>query len=256
MLTAGIDIGSISTKAAVLADGKLLGSRVIFTGYNSEAAGKRAFEKLLDELGLEASAIRRIVSTGYGRSSVKFVDKAVTEIICHGTGAHFLNPLIRSVIDIGGQDSKAIVLDENGKVKNFAMNDKCAAGTGRFLEVMANALEADLDGFGEMSLKADRPASISSLCTVFAESEVISLIAKGESRANIIAGIHESIAARVSALANRVGIVPPVVMTGGVAKNAGVVKALEKKLGVPIEVSPFAQVNGAIGAAIIAAGLR
>ncbi len=256
MLTAGIDIGSISTKAAVLADGRLLGSRVIFTGYNSEAAGKRAFEKLLDELGLEASAIRRIVSTGYGRSSVKFVDKAVTEIICHGTGAHFLNPLIRSVIDIGGQDSKAIVLDENGKVKNFAMNDKCAAGTGRFLEVMANALEADLDSFGEMSLKADRPASISSLCTVFAESEVISLIAKGESRANIIAGIHESIAARVSALATRVGIVPPVGMTGGVAKNAGVVKALEKKLGVPIEVSPFAQVNGAIGAAIIAAGLR
>ncbi len=256
MLTVGIDIGSISTKAAVLADGKLLGSRVIFTGYNSEAAGKRVFEELLGELGLEAPAVRRIVSTGYGRNSVKFVDKAVTEIICHGTGAHFLNPLIRTVIDIGGQDSKAIVLDENGKVKNFAMNDKCAAGTGRFLEVMANALEADLDGFGEMSLKAERPASISSLCTVFAESEVISLIAKGESRFNIIAGIHESIAARVSALANRVGIVPPVVMTGGVAKNAGVVKALEKKLGVPIEVSPFAQVNGAIGAAIIAAGLR
>ncbi len=256
MLTAGIDIGSISTKAAVLADGKLLGSRVIFTGYNSEAAGKRVFEELLGELGMEAPAVRRIVSTGYGRNSVKFVDKAVTEIICHGTGAHFLNPLIRTVIDIGGQDSKAIVLDENGKVKNFAMNDKCAAGTGRFLEVMANALEADLDGFGEMSLKAERPAGISSLCTVFAESEVISLIAKGESRFNIIAGIHESIAARVSALANRVGIVPPVVMTGGVAKNAGVVKALEKKLGVPIEVSPFAQVNGAIGAAIIAAGLR
>ncbi len=256
MLTAGIDIGSISTKAAVLADGKLLGSRVIFTGYNSEAAGKKVFEELLEELGLEVSAVRRIVSTGYGRSSVKFVDKAVTEIICHGTGAHFLNPLVRSVIDIGGQDSKAIVLDEHGKVKNFAMNDKCAAGTGRFLEVMANALEADLDSFGEMSLKADRPAGISSLCTVFAESEVISLIAKGESRVNIIAGIHESIAARVSALANRVGIVPPVVMTGGVAKNVGVVKALEKKLGVPIEVSPFAQVNGAIGAAIIAAGLR
>jgi len=214
MLTAGIDIGSISTKAAVLADGKLLGSRVIFTGYNSEAAGKKVFGELLEELGLEVSAVRRIVSTGYGRSSVKFVDKAVTEIICHGTGAHFLNPLVRSVIDIGGQDSKAIALDEHGKVKNFAMNDKCAAGTGRFLEVMANALEADLDSFGEMSLKADRPAGISSLCTVFAESEVISLIAKGESRVNIIAGIHESIAARVSALANRVGIVPPVVMTG------------------------------------------
>jgi predicted CoA-substrate-specific enzyme activase len=256
MITAGIDIGSISTKAAVMAEGKLLGSRVIFTGYNSELAGKKVFEDLLSELGLEAPAIRRIVSTGYGRNSVKFVNKAMTEIICHGAGAHFLNPRIRSIIDIGGQDSKAIVLDENGKVKNFAMNDKCAAGTGRFLEVMARALEVDLDGFGELSLKADRPAKISSLCTVFAESEVISLIAKGESRVNIIAGIHESIAARVSALANRVGIVPPVVMTGGVAKNIGVVKALEKKIGIPVEVSPYAQVNGAIGAAVIASGLK
>ncbi len=256
MITAGIDIGSISTKAAVLDDGKILGTRVIFTGYNSELAGCKVFEDLLKELGLEKSAVWKTVSTGYGRNSVTFVDKAMTEIICHGTGAHFLNPRTRSIIDIGGQDSKAIVLDEAGKVKNFAMNDKCAAGTGRFLEVMARALEVDLDGFGALSLKAGNPSKISSLCTVFAESEVISLISKGEKRENIIAGIHESIAARVSAMANRVGIVPPVVMTGGVAKNIGVVRALEKKLGVSVEVSPYAQVNGAIGAAVLARGMK
>ena len=133
------------------------------------------------------------------------------------------------------------------------MNDKCAAGTGRFLEVMARALEVDLDAFGEMSLKADQPAAISSLCTVFAESEVISLIARGERRENIIAGIHESIGSRVIAMAGRVGITEPVMMTGGVAKNIGVVRALEKKLGKPIRVSTNAQVNGAIGAALIAA---
>jgi predicted CoA-substrate-specific enzyme activase len=196
------------------------------------------------------------VSTGYGRNSVKFMDKAMTEIICHGAGAHYLNPRTRSVIDIGGQDSKAIVLDEKGKVKNFAMNDKCAAGTGRFLEVMARALEVDLDGFGALSLRAGDPSRISSLCTVFAESEVISLISKGEKRENIIAGIHESIAARIAAMTNRLRIAPLVVMTGGVAKNIGVVKALERKIGMAVEVSEYAQVNGAIGAALLAMGLK
>jgi predicted CoA-substrate-specific enzyme activase len=256
MITAGIDIGSITSKAAVLADGKLLGTRVIFTGYNSEVAGRRVFEELLEELRLDPSALRKIISTGYGRNSVTFVNKSMTEIICHGAGAHYLNPGVRSIMDIGGQDSKVIVIDEKGKVKNFAMNDKCAAGTGRFLEVMARALEVDLDGFGTLSLKAGSPSKISSLCTVFAESEVISLISKGERRENIIAGIHESIAARVAAMANRVGIVPPVVMTGGVAKNIGVVKAMEKKLGVSINVSPYAQVNGAIRAAVLAMGIK
>jgi len=256
MITAGIDIGSISTKATVLSDGKLLGTRLIFTGYNAEAAGRAVFEELLKELGLERSAIRRVISTGYGRNSVKFVDKAVTEITCHRAGAHYLDPLVRSIIDIGGQDSKAIVIDGKGKVKNFAMNDKCAAGTGRFLEVMARALEVDLEVFGNLSLRAGNPSKISSLCTVFAESEVISLISKGESRENIIAGIHESIAARVAAMANRVGMIPPLVMTGGVAKNAGMVKALEKKLGFSILVSGYAQVNGAIGAAVLAMNIK
>jgi (R)-2-hydroxyacyl-CoA dehydratese activating ATPase len=250
--TAGIDIGSITAKAAVMRDGVLLGTRVIFTGYNSEAAGRRVFEELLGELGVTPTAIGGIVATGYGRKSVTFADKALTEIMCHAAGAHYLDPSVRSLIDIGGQDSKAVVMDEKGRVKNFTMNDKCAAGTGRFLEVMARALEADLDEFGSLSLRAERPSQISSLCTVFAESEVISLIAKGESRENIIAGIHTAIASRVSAMASRVGLTAPVMMTGGVARNAGVVRALEAAIGMPVVVSPHAQVNGAIGAACLA----
>ncbi len=256
MITAGVDIGSITTKAAVLADGKLLGTKLGFTGYNSELAGRSMLEGLLKDLGMELSRIDRIVSTGYGRNSVKFSDKSLTEIICHAAGARFFNPRAMSVIDIGGQDSKAVLMDAGGKVKNFAMNDKCAAGTGRFLEVMARALEADLDRFGELSLQSQKPSAISSLCTVFAESEVISLISKGEKREDIIAGIHESIASRVWAMASRVGTAPPIVMTGGVAKNLGVVKALEEKIGSPLEISAYPQENGAIGAAVLAAGLE
>lgn len=255
MQTAGIDIGSITAKAAILEDGKIQGTKIIFTGYNAETAGLKVYEDLLGELGLAASAVHKIVSTGYGRNSVKFADRTFTEIMAHGAGAHFLNPAIRTIIDIGGQDSKAISLDGKGKVKNFVMNDKCAAGTGRFLEVMARALEVDLDEFGTMSLQSAKPAKISSLCTVFAESEVISLIARGEKRPDIIAGIHESIAARVSSMLARIGIAEPVMITGGVARNQGVVAALENKLGVTIAVSPHAQVNGAIGAAVLASTL-
>ncbi len=254
MITVGIDVGSISAKAALVKDNRLIGSRVILTGYNARNAGETVFNELLDELSVDRDKVDRIVATGYGRNSVDLAHKAVTEITCHAAGAYFQDPEIRCVIDIGGQDSKAIALDTNGRVKDFAMNDKCAAGTGRFLEVMARALELDLDAFGEMSLKADRPAAISSLCTVFAESEVISLIARGERRENIIAGIHESIGSRVVSMAKRVGIVDPVMMTGGVAKNIGVVRALEQKSGKPIRVSANAQINGAIGAALIAVG--
>mgnify|MGYP002682270170 FL=1 len=255
MLTAGIDIGSITAKAALLQDGKIIGTKITFTGYNAEAAGIKVYEETLAEAGLDRSAVAKIVSTGYGRNSVKFADRAFTEILAHAAGAHFVNNKVRTIIDIGGQDSKAISLDETGKVKNFVMNDKCAAGTGRFLEVMARALEVNLDEFGAMSLRARQPAKISSLCTVFAESEVISLIARGEQRPQIIAGIHESIAARVSSMLARVGVAEPVMITGGVARNEGVVHALEKKLGVKIEVSPYAQANGAIGAAVLAATL-
>ena len=253
MITVGIDIGSISTKAAVLENKEILATRVIMTGYNARKAGEQVYSDVLSALDLAPERIDRIIATGYGRNSVDFAHKAVTEITCHAAGAHFLHPTIQSIIDIGGQDSKAIVVDSDGRVKDFAMNDKCAAGTGRFLEVMARAMEVDLDAFGKMSLEADDAATISSLCTVFAESEVISLISKGEKRSNIIAGIHESIAARVLAMGNRIGIRAPIMMTGGVAKNIGVVHALSQKLNTEIAVSENAQVNGAIGAALIAA---
>lgn len=251
-ITVGIDIGSITAKAAVLSEGKILGTRVQFTGYNAKKAGRDVMEGLLEEIGVPTGRVGRIVSTGYGRNAVDFAHKAITEITCHGAGAWFVNPEVRFVIDVGGQDSKVIRLDDTGKVVDFAMNDKCAAGTGRFLEVMARALEVDLDDFGELSLSGS-PAKISSICTVFAESEVISLIARGETRENIIAGIHESVASRISAMARRIGVVVPVMMTGGVAKNQGALQAMENKLGVPIEVSGYAQVNGALGAAILAA---
>jgi len=252
MLTVGIDVGSITAKAAVVENGKVIADKLILTGYNARHAGEHVFESIIQGLGIEASAIDKIIATGYGRNSVTMADRAVTEITCHAMGAHFLNPAVRSVIDIGGQDSKAIAVDGSGGVKDFVMNDKCAAGTGRFLEVMAKALEVDIDNFGPLSIQAEHPSKISSLCTVFAESEVISLISRGEKRENIIAGIHESIAARVVAMAGRTGLKAPIMMTGGVAKNIGVVKALEKKLGQPIEVFPQSQVTGAIGAALLA----
>ncbi|HQL01165.1 MAG TPA: acyl-CoA dehydratase activase [Smithellaceae bacterium] len=255
MITAGIDIGSITAKAALVQDGRILGDKVIFTGYNAAAAGKRVYEELLAEIGVTSKDVAKVVATGYGRNAVAFADKTFTEILAHAAGAHYADPRVKTIVDIGGQDSKAISLDDKGKVKNFIMNDKCAAGTGRFLEVMARAMEVNLDEFGSMSLASQAPAKISSICTVFAESEVISLIARGEKRPDIISGIHESIAARISAMLARVGVVEPVMITGGVAKNAGVVAALSKKLGVPIEVSPHAQQNGAIGAAILAAAL-
>ena len=252
MLTVGIDVGSITTKAAVAEDGLVIADKVASTGYNARLAGEKVFDDILEESGIRRASIDKIISTGYGRNSVAFADQAVTEITCHAAGAHYLDPGVRSVIDIGGQDSKAIAVNDTGSPLDFAMNDKCAAGTGRFLEVMARALEVDLDNFGSFSLKAQQPSPISSLCTVFAESEVISLISKGAKRENIIAGIHEAIAARTVAMANRVGFKPAIMMTGGVAKNIGVVRALEQKIGHKIEVSEKSQVTGAIGAAMIA----
>ena len=255
MIYAGIDIGSITAKAALIKNNRLLGTHVIMTGYDPINAGIKVFDALLKQSRISKTQISAIISTGYGRASVSFADKALTEIICHGTGAHFMNPEIRGIIDVGGQDSKAIFLDQEGRVENFAMNDKCAAGTGRFLEVMAKALEVDLEFLGDFSLAADKPSKISSICTVFAESEVISMIAKQERRENIIAGIHESAAARVAILANKIKIKKPVMMTGGVAKNKGMVNSLENRLGFKLIVGDLAQENGAIGAAVMASKL-
>ncbi len=255
MIYAGIDIGSITAKAALIKDNQLLATHVIMTGYDPINAGLKVFDTLLKQIKISKNQISAIISTGYGRASVSFADKALTEIICHGTGAHFMNSKIRGIIDVGGQDSKAILLDKKGHVENFAMNDKCAAGTGRFLEVMARALEVDLEQLGDFSLAADKPSKISSICTVFAESEVISMIAGQEKRENIIAGIHEAAAARVAILANKIKIKEPVMMTGGVAKNKGMARALENRLGFKLIVGESAQENGAIGAAVMASRL-
>ncbi len=253
MITAGIDVGSISTKAVIMEGDRILGAGIAPTGYKPEEAARRVMTEALAEIGLTEHKIDRIIATGYGRKSLSFAHKAITEITCHGAGASFLNPLVRFIIDVGGQDSKAILLNGQGKVANFIMNDKCAAGTGRFLEVMARAMGIHLAEMGELAASSSRPAKISSLCTVFAESEVISLIARGENRENIVAGIHEAISQRIAAMAHRLGLAHPVMMTGGVAKNSGVVKALENALGQPIAVSPLAQLTGAIGAALLAA---
>ena len=255
MICAGIDIGSITAKAALIKDNQVLGTHVILTGYNPLTAGIKVFETILKKMKISKAEISAIVSTGYGRASINFADKSLTEIICHGTGAHFINPDIQGIIDVGGQDSKAILLNKNGQVEDFAMNDKCAAGTGRFLEVMAKALELELNQLGNISLKSENPSKISSVCTVFAESEVISMIAGQEARENIVAGIHESAAARVAALATKINIKEPVMMTGGVAKNQGMVAALENRLGFNLIVGNLAQENGAIGAAVLASRL-
>jgi len=255
MISAGIDIGSNTAKAALIRDRTILGVRVIPTGYHHLKAGSGVFETLLQQVGVSRSDVSTIVATGYGRSSIDFADKAMTEILCHAAGAHFLDPDIRGVIDVGGQDSKAIALDDQGRVDNFAMNDKCAAGTGRFLEVMARALEVSLERMGEVGLTADNPSKISSICTVFAESEVISMIARQEKRENIIAGIHQAAAARVGILAAKIRLRGPVMMTGGVAKNRGMKAALETQLKQPLVISPHCQETGAIGAAVLASRL-
>ena len=255
MYYAGIDLGSITAKAVVMADGQILASAISFSGYNSAETARRVLAEALEAAGLARQAVVRLVATGYGRIRVPGADKQVTEITCHARGAYWLHPETRTVIDIGGQDSKGIALNGQGRVADFVMNDKCAAGTGRFLEVMARALEEDLDRFGELGLTAPRRAQISSTCTVFAESEVISQIAAGVPKDVIIAGIHEAIAARISGMVGRIAVCDQVVMTGGVARNASVVQMLEEKLGRQILVLPEAQITGAIGAALIAGEL-
>lgn len=252
MYFAGVDLGSLTAKAVIIKNGDIVCHRVIQSGYNSAENANRVMNSCLEDTTLTLEDLEYIISTGYGRVNVPFAHKQVTEITCHAKGANYLFPSARTVIDIGGQDSKAMSIDGTGRVKDFVMNEKCAAGTGRFLEVMAHALEVDLDSFGPLSLTSESPAKISSMCTVFAESEVISQIAQGLPKEDIIAGIHDAITSRVASMARRVPIAEDVVLTGGVSKNVGVVKALSKNLGYDIQVSELSQIAGALGAALLA----
>jgi len=250
---AGVDVGSLGTKTVILVDGEIAGYSILRTGINTEENGLHGLETALENAGLKREDLKYIVATGYGRISAPYADKTVTEITCHAKGAHYLHPQTRTIIDMGGQDCKAIRLDEDGNVTDFAMNDKCAAGTGRFLEVMANVFKVSLDELGPLSLRATEVLPVSSTCTVFAESETVSLLARGERPENIIIGIHHAIANRVGGMFSRVGIESDVFFSGGAAKNIGMRKALEDVLKVKIvEPKKDPQLVGAIGAAVIA----
>ena len=247
---AGIDSGSTTTNLAILdLEGSLRASAIVRTGPKARQGAEKALAAL-EGIGLDDLAA--VVATGYGRSHIPFATGQVTEITCHARGAHHLHPQARCVIDIGGQDSKVICLDEDGGVKNFVMNDKCAAGTGRFLEMMARVLEVELAEMGTLGLRWETDLTISSICTVFAESEVVSLIADNHSAADIVHGLNRSVAVKTAALVQRAGGCGPYLMTGGVARNQGVVQALEERLGAPLWIGDTPDLCGALGAALFA----
>jgi predicted CoA-substrate-specific enzyme activase len=258
MLVAGVDVGAATAKAVIVSDGKVVGQAVIPTGDRIVVAADKVTRLALEKAGMWRddfdfeARFDYIISTGYGRHGVPFANKAVTEIICHAQGAHFLLPATRTIIDIGGQDSKAIGLDERGNVINFVMNDKCAAGTGRFLEVMAQVLGVTIEELGPIALTSKNPCQISSTCTIFAESEMVSLRAEGKSREDLIAGIVKAVSSRVAVMGKTVGFKRDVVFTGGVAKNVGVKKALEEEIKMEILVPEEPQTMGALGAALLA----
>lgn len=252
MYTMGIDVGSASSKVVILEDGKdIVAAEVVQVGTGSTGP-QRALDSALSKSGLTLEDMTKIVATGYGRFALEEAHKQFSEISCHAKGIFFLVPTARTIIDIGGQDAKAIKLDNRGGVKQFFMNDKCAAGTGRFLDVMSRVLEVELSEMAEYDSRATDPATVSSTCTVFAESEVISQLSKGVAKENIIAGVHQSVASKACGLAYRGGVEDDVVMCGGVAQNAGVVRAISRELKRPVIVAPNPQITGALGAALFA----
>ncbi len=254
MICAGIDAGSRTIKV-VLIDGETLEVRtggIMDQGVEQDALAKKLFENALDESGISRDQIKRIVATGYGRNIVSIADTTVTEITCHAVGVCREIPEAMTIIDIGGQDSKLMHMTKEGNVRDFAMNDRCAAGTGRFLEVVASRLGVEINSLGEMVEKSRKPATISSMCVVFAESEIIGLLASGKSPQDIVAGVQASIATRIAAMAGS-NLTSPVIFTGGVAMVPGMAQALKQALGKEVRVAPDPMMTGALGAAILAA---
>ena len=247
---AGIDIGSTMTKAVILEDG-VIASVIGPTGPEQRRLANKVMEEALHKAGLSFDAMTYIVSTGYGRINVPFADKQVTEISCHAKGVSSLFPHARTIVDIGGQDSKAITIDHNGRVTNFIMNDKCAAGSGRFVEVIADTVGLKLEQMGDVSLQSTRPAQISNICTIWAQQEVASRLAEGVPIPDLIAGVHRSLADRVARMVKRLKLQKEVILTGGGGKNKGLVKALSEQLDCEILVPPEPLITGALGAALL-----
>jgi (R)-2-hydroxyacyl-CoA dehydratese activating ATPase len=249
----GVDVGSTQTKAVILSeDRKIVARALINTGANVSMAAERAFREAAVSAGIAPENIAYVVGTGYGRYKVNFGNAQITEISCHARGANLLFPKTRTVIDMGGQDAKGIRVGEEGDVKDFVMNDKCAAGTGRFLSNAAETVGLSLDKIGPISLEAKKPVRLSTVCAVFVESDIMSYLAEGKTVPDILGGVHSAIAARTVALVRRVGVDSEVTFTGGVSRNIGMVRALEAKLGLPVNVCDDSHYIGAIGAAIFA----
>ena len=251
-IVAGVDVGSTTAKGVILEGDRILGTSLSPVGVHIVKDAETALDAALEQAGVRRSELEFITGTGYGRYKIQFGNLVVTEISCHARGASFLFPGTRLVVDIGGQDTKAIRINAKGEVVDFAMNDKCAAGTGRFLDVCAGALGYDVAEIGARSLQARAPTRISSTCTVFAESEVSSYLSRGKDPRDILAGLHASIASRSLSLIQRVGAEAQVTFTGGVSRNQGMVAALRSRLGMDINVSPLSQFIGGIGAALFA----
>jgi len=247
---AGIDIGSTMTKVVIL-DKEIIASIVGPTGPEHRRLANKVMEEALKKADLPFDAMATIISTGYGRINVPFADKQITEISCHAKGVAHLFPGAKTLIDIGGQDSKGIKIGKNGRPVNFIMNDKCAAGSGRFLDILADALGVGIEELGPLSIAATEPVTISNICTVYAEQEVKSKLVEGVTLSDLVAGIHESLVSRVVRMVKRLKVEEEVVLTGGVAKNSGMVKALSDKLECPVTVPPDPFLTGALGAALL-----
>ncbi len=249
MISVGIDAGAATTKAVLLCENKIAGYTIIPTGFDFRKAGEAAYREVLSKCSIGESEVSKILATGYGRGSIGFADKTISEITAHARGAYYFFADVHAIIDMGGQDSKVIVT-EKGKVMDFLMNDKCAAGTGKFLEHTAKALEVSIEELGELALTSKNPAEISSMCTVFAESEVISLRAKGIKKEDIATGLVESIVQRITVMIKKLWIKDNVAFVGGVAKNPGIKAALEKELNMKLYVPAEPQITGALGVAL------
>ena len=253
MITAGIDVGAQTTKAVVLCDGQIAATGEVMTGWEVLESAKEALDKALAQAGLASNAVKRIIATGTGGKSVSFADDYLSDVTCDARGAIWLVPTARTVIDIGAENSRSLKCDANGKVLDFARNDKCAAGVGSFVESMARALETSMEEIGVLSEQSDQEIPMNLTCVIFAESEVVSLIHAKTPKADIARAIHDAIASRTYSMIRRVGVQQDIVVVGGMANNVGLTQALKRRLEVDVTVPAQPQIVGALGAALLAA---